>query len=199
MKSLLYVMVFAACALCAPHVSAETAEEKAAARQAFVKGDAAFRANRFEEALSAFEEGYALSRRPRFLLNIGHTQRKLGHMREALASYRRFLLTDPKPDDQALARQMVTEIEALLAEEAALAPQQATQPPPPAPEPMVAAPPVVLEAEAPDEGADKPVYHRWYFWAGVTAVVAAGVIAALALGGGGSDDVRSGSWGELRL
>lgn len=175
------------------------------ARKAFVRGDAAYKASRFDEALAAFTEGYDLSRRPRFLLNIAHTQRKLGHMRAAAATYRRFLLTDPKPEDRELAQQMVDEIEALLAEEAALKPSSPSPPdlapppePPPAERTATAASPMVLEAEAPT-ASEPALYTRWYFWAGVTGVVALGVLGAIALSADEPDAKRAGSWGELRL
>lgn len=198
----IHILVVLGALLAGGQAVAQAPDEQEAARKAFREGDAAFKASRFEEALTAFERGYELSRRPRFLLNIAHTQRKLGQMRAALASYRRFLLTDPKPDDRDMAKDMAAEIEALLAEEDALraanAPPPPTQPPQAAPEPLVAPAPVVLDAGS--EPDDSPaLYERWPFWAGVGVVVVAGVVAAVLLSGGDEAAPRSGSWGELRL
>ncbi len=200
----IHILVVFGTLLASGHALAEPPDEQEAARKAFREGDAAFKASRFEDALGAFERGYELSRRPRFLLNIAHTQRKLGQMRAALASYRRFLLTDPKPEDRDMAKDMAAEIETLLAEEDALRATTAPPPPPPtqppqvAPEPLVAPAPVVLEA-SPEPEESPALYERWPFWAGVGVVVVAGVVAAVLLSGGDESAPRSGSWGELRL
>lgn len=81
-------------------------------------------------------------------------------------------------------------------------------PPPataPAPAPVLTPAPVVASAAGPadtaspaganlvaapeshpDEGAERPITRRWWFWTGVGAVVAAGVVTAILLSGGRS-------------
>lgn len=179
---------------------AETPAQRTAAKRAFVQGDEAFKQDRFEDALKAFQEGYALSDKPRFLLNIAHCQRKLGQLAEALASYKQFLATDPKAGDRELAEQMVAEVEPLVAQENAAriqreqAAQLAVAPAPPAPTPA----PTTHETIDVVEKTPAPLYTRWYFWAGIGAVVVAGVAVGFALSGG-DDSKQVGSWGEIRL
>lgn len=201
MKFSVLVAAFLMCLAGAGAAWAESPEQREAARQAYTTGDLAFKEGRYEDALTAFQQGYELSHRARFLLNVAHTQRKLGQMREALATYKRFLLTDPKPADRSLAEQMVKEVDALLAEEDAL---KATSGPPlpsaaDAPPAFQAAPPVVMHADASAAPAPPPLVQRWYFWAGLGALVAAGVVVGVALSGGGDPGRTNGSWGELRL
>ncbi|MDX2023021.1 MAG: hypothetical protein SF187_22495 [Deltaproteobacteria bacterium] len=177
---------------------AETPAERAAAKQAFIDGDNAFKNERYEDALAAFTHGYELSQKPRFLLNIAHTQRKLGRLRDALANYKQFLDSSPNDKDRALAEQMVAEVEPLVAKEdadRAMREREAQSAAIAEPAPDVAAPGTDLQAAAPPPA---PVYKRWYFWAGVGAVVAAGVVTAVVLSGG-DDAAKAGSWGELRL
>ena len=71
-----------------------TEDNEQAARRHFAEGDAAFKAGHYDDALKEFEAGYAVSRRPGFLLNMAHTQRKLGHLREARSLYKKYLLVD---------------------------------------------------------------------------------------------------------
>ena len=208
MKSIITVLALTTL-LVGGWANAETAAERDEAREAFRAGDAAFQASHFEEALAAFERGYQLSQRPRFLLNVAHTQRKLGQDREALATYQRFLLTDPKPEDRAIANEMVTEIEARLAQEDSAKARQAlertqppehTQAPQAVPQPVITAEPVVLNTTATiDEQPSKAFYQRWPFWATVGGVVVVGAVGVLLLSGGDSDGRQSGSWGDLRL
>jgi len=179
---------------------AETPAQRTAAKEAFVRGDAAFKQERFEDALAAFKSGFELSEKPRFLLNIGHCQKKLGRLEEALNSYQRFLATDPKPADRDLAQQMVDEVTPLVAQEKAereqreRAAQLAMSPPPP---PAAATVPL-NNIQAQTTEPDVPIYSRWYFWAGVGVVVVAGVVAGVALSGG-DDTNHVGTWGEVRL
>lgn len=182
---------------------AETPAQRTAAKKAFVEGDAAFKQERFEDALAAFKTGHELSGKPRFVLNIAHCQRKLGRFAEALASYQQFLATETKPADREVAEQMIAEVRPLLAEQEAereRAKQLALASPPPAPPPPLPAP-VLPENDGglvQASPADVPIYSRWYFWAGLGAVVVAGVAAAVALSGDESAK-QNGSWGQLRL
>jgi len=178
---------------------AETPTQRTAAKEAFVRGDAAFKQERFEDALAAFKSGFELSKKPRFLLNIGHCQKKLGRVEEALDSYQRFLATDPKPADRELAQQMVDEVTPVVAQERAereqreRAAQLALSPPPP---PAATLPLNDLKEQTTEP--DAPIYSRWYFWAGVGVVVVAGVVAGVALSGGDGEKLV-GTWGEVRL
>jgi tetratricopeptide (TPR) repeat protein len=83
---------------------------------------------------------------------------------------------------------------------AVTAPPPAMAPPPPAPLPTAAAaepsdePPLFVKAAAArSEAEPSPVYKRWWFWAGVGTVVAAGVVTAVMLSGDQKSAVPSGS------
>jgi hypothetical protein len=55
-----------------------------------------------------------------------------------------------------------------------------------APAPQPASPtPMLLDARTPEAPAEAPVYQRWWFWTGVGAVVAGGVVTAVLLSRGG--------------
>lgn len=184
---------------------AETPAQRTAAKRAFIQGDTAFKQERFEDALAAFKTGHDLSGKPRFILNIAHCQRKLGRFAEALASYEQFMATETKLADRQVAEQMIAEVRPLLAAQEAereRANRLASAPPP-----QPSATPLPLPAPAlPANGdglvqassTDPPLYSRWYFWAGLGAVVVAGVATAVALSGDESAR-QNGSWGQLRL
>src|SRR5262245_22339561 len=61
-------------------------------------GLAQYKAGDYEQALSSFQQAYALEQNPGFLLNIGLCQGKLGRYEEAKQSYRAYLTKTP-PDD----------------------------------------------------------------------------------------------------
>lgn len=182
-------------------VQAQSEADEEAARQAFRKGNKAFSEARYADALTEFTRGYDLSKRPRFLLNMAHTQRKLGQERDALASYRRFLLTDPRPQDRALAEDMVREIEAVLAQQdaAAASAQQATAAP--LVRPAEPSAPVVM-APPPAPAPTPSLVHRWYFWGGLGALVVAGVVTGVIVANSKSsrEEYRTqGTWGVWPL
>jgi len=99
--------------------AADTATEEGeqAARRHFAEGDAAYKAGHYEQALKEFEAGYAISRRPGFLLNMGHTERKLGHLREARALYKKYLLVDTTSKLRDEVRSLIGELDSALADE----------------------------------------------------------------------------------
>jgi len=66
-------------------------DDVAAAKKAYARGDKAFRAGKYPTALKAFEEGYQLSGKALFLLNIAHCRHLVNDAPGALESYRAFL------------------------------------------------------------------------------------------------------------
>jgi len=94
-----------------------TEDSEQAARRHFAEGDAAFKAGRYDEALKEFEAGYAVSRRAGFLVNMAHTQRKLGHLREARSLYKKFLLVDANSKLRDEVRSVIAELDSALADE----------------------------------------------------------------------------------
>ena len=94
-----------------------TEDSEQAARRHFAEGDAAFKAGHYDDALKEFEAGYAVSRRPGFLLNMAHTQRKLGHLREARSLYKKYLLVDANSKLRDEVRSVIAELDSALADE----------------------------------------------------------------------------------
>jgi hypothetical protein len=70
--------------------------EVAKARAHFKAGERAFNAGDYAKALAEFEAGYALVPRPGFLLNMAHTERRLGNPARARDIYQRYLEVDPQ-------------------------------------------------------------------------------------------------------
>lgn len=74
---------------------AQTSDERAETH--FRVAQEYYEAERFEDALSEFEEAYRLSPRPALLYNIGLAHERLGHWAQARDTYERFI--DEAPDD----------------------------------------------------------------------------------------------------
>jgi hypothetical protein len=104
----LLLMTALAVGTASPVAAAESAEAREA-RAHYRKGEEAFKAGRFEEAFQEWQQGYRLSNRPLFLLNMAHAQRRRGELSSARALYQRFLLIEPQS-------KLRDEIEGVLAE-----------------------------------------------------------------------------------
>src|SRR5689334_6491996 len=65
-------------------------------------GRALFALGNYQDALREFTAGYQLSQRPRFLLNLAQTYRKLGEPRRAREMFAQYLLRgEPSPSERA--------------------------------------------------------------------------------------------------
>jgi tetratricopeptide (TPR) repeat protein len=188
-------LISALLVLAAPAVQAAPAEDEGvrAGREHYRKGEEAYNAGRFDDAYREFETGYATTARPAFLLNMAHTERRRGSLRNARALYLKFLLVEPQSKYRDEVQQVVRELDGALAAEEAAA---ATQRPPPPPLPA-AAPPLVVPAfvESPAPAPRRPLYQRWWAWGAVGAVVVAAVVTGVALSGGSYQ--KDGSLGTL--
>jgi tetratricopeptide (TPR) repeat protein len=158
-------------------------------RDHYRKGEEAYNAGRFEDAFREFEAGYATTARPAFLLNMAHTERRRGNLRNARALYLKFLLVEPQSKYRGEVEQVVKQLDGALAAE------QAAVPPPALP--LAAAPPALLVpafvVESPPPR--RPLYKRWWTWAAVGAVVVGAVVTGVALSGGSYQ--KDGSLGTL--
>jgi tetratricopeptide (TPR) repeat protein len=99
-----------------------------AARKHYLAGKSAYEGARYDEALREFIEGYRLSPRPEFLLNIAQSCNKLGRRAEAMANYESFLAADPESPFAETAR---ANLAALKRERAAAPPATAAPVAPP--------------------------------------------------------------------
>ena len=182
------------------------------ARELYKQGDEAFRAGRFEEAHRHWQQGYALSGRPLFLVNMGHAERRRGDLASARALYQRYLLVEPDSKLRADVEAVVKEIDETLATAPASetppattsAPQPPLQllptaPPPAPPDPAAALLVRSSRDSSPDSAASPPpIYRRWWFWAGAGGAVAVGLASAvLVIRSSGDGPARSGSIGTL--
>jgi len=136
------------------------------ARRHFAKGDKLFALGRFEEALGHYEKAYEAKPLAGFLFNIAQCHRNLGHIDEAIFSYRKYLTEQPDAENRDQVEQQITELE----EERD---RRKTD--------VVIAPPPTVRKPAPGK---KPIYARWWFWGGVAAVAGAGAGTYLLMRGG---------------
>lgn len=151
-------------------LTASAASKEQAALEKAQAASAAYNIGRFEAAAQLWEEAYLLVQDPNFLFNIGQSYRLAGRPESALPAYRAYLRTaPPEAPHREQVQRRIGELERQRAERQVQVPA-----PPPAP-PPVAGPPGV-ETAAPPPG---PTGGRWRLWAGLGAVVAAGVVTAL--------------------
>jgi tetratricopeptide (TPR) repeat protein len=176
--------------------AAATPEQTARARDSFLKGQAHFHLEEYDEALKSFRDAYRFAPDPVLLFNMAQCHAKLGQTDEALRFYRSYLRRAPQAGNRGEVEKRIVELE----REAASAPR-APGPPPLAP-PLVNAPPPQppplfgrlspAPAPPPLEAASSPIYRRWWFWTGVAVVVVGGIFTAVAVG-------RRGELGDCRM
>lgn len=187
MKRLLVVVVAGTLALL-------VARNATAADTRELKAREAFAAQRYQDALDLFAKLYAETLHPIYLRNIGRCYQNLGQPDQAISSFREYLrkAKNPTADETKEIEGFIKEMEDLKAKKEAAA----SNPPPPKEtsdvKPLPTATPpaggananaslIVKPAEPPAEES-KPLYGRWWFWAIVGGVVAAGVGIAFATG-----------------
>jgi tetratricopeptide (TPR) repeat protein len=193
----------------APRVQAAdgASESDSAARELFRKAEISFNLGKFPEALRDYQAAYEAKPLPGFLFNIAQCYRHMGNYERARFFYRRYLALDPKTPNRRLVTDLITEVTQKMDSPptpgAAAAASEATTPAPGVP--TTAAEPAALAltptvpgsamatAIPPSLMADpnmvtttpgptsRPVYKRWWFWTGIAAVVAGGVVATVLL------------------
>jgi len=90
-------------ALVALPASALAQPQDRLARTHFDSGRSYYDQARYEEALHEFEEAYRLAspeRKPLMLFNIGQTQERIGHLTDAMQSFRQYLEEAPDAEDR---------------------------------------------------------------------------------------------------
>jgi tetratricopeptide (TPR) repeat protein len=178
------LLVFSTVAVQAAPPAADAAVV-AEARRHFERGQRLFKVSRYREALEEFKEAYLAKSDPVFLYNVAQCHRLLGERQDAITFYRRYLEAAPESRNRSEVERRIADLEAAAQRETPVTPPAPTLAPPPvitaptsAPEAAVSVPVPVAE--------QRPVYKRWWFWAGLAAV-AAGTVTAVALSRGGSD------------
>jgi tetratricopeptide (TPR) repeat protein len=154
------------------------------ARRHHERGTTFYNLGQFDEAIAEYRKGYEQKADPVFLLNIGEAYRQLGAHEKALFFYRRYLSVVPDAPNRAEIDQKVTTLEQLVeAQQRARSPAAAAPLPPrlsgpPAPAALPPEPDLTTRVP-PAPAAAGPVWHRWWFWAGVGGLVASGIAVGL--------------------
>lgn len=130
------------------------------------RGVALYKQEHYAEAIPELMAAYEIKQLPRLLFNIGQAHRQLGHSREALSYYERYLALDVdiQPDERARVEALIATTRALL---------QGASPPPPAP------PPVAPPAPPPEQ----PRRFHMYGWSWVGLAISLGAGAAASVTG----------------
>ncbi len=151
-----------------------------------------FRTGRYAEALSIYVQLYTETHHPTYLRNIGRCRQMMRQPGPAIDSFRSYLrqARDLAPSERAEIEGYIAEMQRLEAS-AAPAPALSTTPPseaapgqPPTWAPVAPTTGDATAAPAAHEGDASPLTHKWWFWTGIGALVIAGVIVAVAAGGG---------------
>jgi hypothetical protein len=150
-----------------------------------------FGAGRYEAALDIFARLYAETLHPVYLRNVARCYQNMQQPDRAISSFREYLrkAKSPTPADRAEVEGYIKEMEDLKQkQEAAAAKPVAPVTPVPAappPAPQGERPPGLVARPAPDAAPAEeaaPIHARWWFWAAIAGVVAAGVGVAAAAG-----------------
>jgi tetratricopeptide (TPR) repeat protein len=144
-------------------------EAIAKAKACFERGRAAYEQARYDEAVREFRDGYALSPRPLFLVNLGQAYRQLGRLDEAREEYRRFLEQAPSDDPQRPGVQRVmADLNQKIAERDAARERAHAM--------IVASPPAVVVVHK------KPFIKRHWWIIPVSVAVVTGIVVGAVLG-----------------
>jgi tetratricopeptide (TPR) repeat protein len=192
------------------------------AKAHYQKATAHFAVGEYHDAAVEYEEAFKLKQDPALLYNAAQSFRLAGDNQKAMLLYGNIVKLYPGTQDATDSKERLAKLKTEAASAPApappapapaappstapapvapvapvlpappgAAPPPATTPVPPVPAPS-AAPLVSAPAPGPTPEAPHPFYTRWWFWTAAGAVVAAGVITAVALSGG-----SSGSWNNL--
>jgi hypothetical protein len=122
MRAIAVLLVMLACPLA--HAESE-------AERLYNQGQQAYEALRYDDALTAWERSYALSKLPALVFNIAQAQRlrgKPGDCTKATTSYRKFISLAPKSNERPQAEGFIAELAPCVEQEAK--PQPVVIPPP---------------------------------------------------------------------
>lgn len=192
------VWVVLAALLAAAPVFAESPE--AQAKRIALDGKKAFDTQDFPTAIARYNEAYKLKPAPGLLFNLGQCYRKTGELETSLSYFKRYLETNPASAQAKATETVIAEVQAQLDEqrrvEAERRAQEAaeTQRARAAEEAAAKAKADAMRVEAAKaeaeaaqqklqleltrrkelEAAPQPVTSKWWFWATIVGVVAAG-------------------------
>lgn len=176
------------------------AEDEAAGRRHWDRGQELYKLGRYLEAAREFEAGYQVAPRSNFLLNVGHSYRRAQELRRAKTAYETFLKIDPTSAHRPMVEDLIRTIDDALSAQAepavtpparpatpATAPSSSAPPPlaggaPPAPAPLPSTPavdltpvPNVTQIDPGPAPESSSIFRSPWFWGAVGAVLVAGV------------------------
>jgi tetratricopeptide (TPR) repeat protein len=170
-----------------------------AARRHHERGTSLYNLGQFEEAINEYRRGYEQKADPVFLYNIAQAYRQLGAPDKALFFYKRYLTTAPEAPNRRQVESVVADLEKLVAAE-----QRSRSPAPPEPLSGATAPAdsaafVEPGADASGLPRDRPVWHRWGFWAGMGTLVAGGLLLGFLAASSRGDRPPATALGSMRF
>lgn len=163
------------------------------ARELYQRATRAYNLQKFDQALTLFQQAYEEKDDPAILFNIGQCQRQLGQFDSAARSYRAYLTQAPQAPNRSDVEARITEMERLSREQAANRPAPTTPPPtetPPPAEPTTPATASVAVAPAPRGSRTLKLAGIGTGAGGVALLVLGGVFAGLSKSAG--DDAYRG-------
>ena len=132
-------------------VHAEDVATRASKRH-YERGEKLFALGKFDEALDEYQKAFDAKPLPDLLYNIAQCYRNLNDYDQAIFSFKKYLKLLPDAPDKDKVEKQIEELEEKKARGEGQ--KLIKKPPPPPPE--------------------KPIYTKWWFWAGVAVVGAAG-------------------------
>ena len=172
------------------------ADDRTDARAHYDRATTAYALGRYGDAAAEFEQAFTLKPDPAILYNAAQAYRLAGNKERALQLYRNYLrvygrraehapdvewhigeLEKVEPAQRSAApieRASLTAVAPAAPPPASVVTAQQLTPAPPAPAASLVSPP------APPAGdVDRPIYQRWWFWAGAGAVVVGAVVGVV--------------------
>jgi hypothetical protein len=136
-----------------------------------------FVAGKYRQALEVYQDLHARSRHPTYLRNMGRCHQMLRQPDPAITHFREYLRQagDLTTQERAEVEGYITEMQGLRAVQASAAP------------PAGPAPAAGTVSNRSSSAETAPVTRKWWFWTGLGALVAGGVITAIALSGNRSN------------
>ncbi|MCC6995610.1 MAG: tetratricopeptide repeat protein [Deltaproteobacteria bacterium] len=210
----LWVVVAAAAPV---HAAPKNDEAGTLAKQYFKEATTAYDLGDFPKAIEKYKKAYEVKNDPVFLYNIAQAYRLSNNFQQAIFFYKSYLRNNATAANQAEVEGRIKDLEAQLAKqrESATAPPIGPVTTPTGEEPgtepdedeegtTIPSPDKVAEgadtgatSSGPtDRPAGKPIYKKWWFWGGIGAVVATGVIIAVVASSdsGGAPDTALGDF-----
>jgi hypothetical protein len=185
--NLIAIAIVASALVFASGATAQT-DRDTEAKALFAAGREAFEAGRYDAALARWQEAYDLSHRPTLLYNLGLAADRLRQDDRALSSFRAYLDQVPQAENRAEVAARIRALESAK-REGGTSPIPASAQTAGSNAPLALGDPALTRADDRTRAEDRPLIERWWFWASVGAVVAGGVITAVAASSGGEKHV----------